>query len=406
VRILVISNFYPPYTIGGYELACFDVVRALEARGHQITVLTSKYKAENTSKEQDVYRLLDYRFETSQSRLMIWFLNSKSTFVLKRTIKKVKPELVFYWNPSFTALALIGCATQLKLPVCFYVSDNWLYQYFELSRNESFHNQSKIYFYEVIKGLSKSALRFFGATLIPIQYEQTKFLFASNYLKENALRLASQPVSSAVIYHGIDVNAFPPKELLTFKPYRLLYVGQLVEHKGAITAIEAIHILRTKYGLKEVTLDVVGWYSISDQYAKQIFSRVDELGLQNVITFHRQVSRVQMPAIYQSHDILLFTSTWEEPFSLTLLEAMASSVAIVATATGGSKEILNPGTNALVFEKNDPEDCAYQVFNLLSNFQLYESLCKNARNTVVNNFPFSKMENEIERSLISWLNNP
>ena len=41
MRILVLSNLYPPDFIGGYELGCRRVVDALLARGHEVRVLTT-----------------------------------------------------------------------------------------------------------------------------------------------------------------------------------------------------------------------------------------------------------------------------------------------------------------------------------------------------------------------------
>ena len=44
MKILVVSNFYPPHHIGGYELGCRDVVEKLRARGHTLRVLTSSFR--------------------------------------------------------------------------------------------------------------------------------------------------------------------------------------------------------------------------------------------------------------------------------------------------------------------------------------------------------------------------
>ena len=41
MRILAITNWYPPHHYGGYELSCFDVMTRLEARGHEVAVLCS-----------------------------------------------------------------------------------------------------------------------------------------------------------------------------------------------------------------------------------------------------------------------------------------------------------------------------------------------------------------------------
>src|SRR5436190_17861800 len=43
MKILVLTNLYPPHYVGGYELHCQTVVKALRKRGHEIAVLTSDH---------------------------------------------------------------------------------------------------------------------------------------------------------------------------------------------------------------------------------------------------------------------------------------------------------------------------------------------------------------------------
>ena len=42
MKILVVTNLYPPHHVGGYELGCRDVVEKLRARGHTVRVLTDR----------------------------------------------------------------------------------------------------------------------------------------------------------------------------------------------------------------------------------------------------------------------------------------------------------------------------------------------------------------------------
>ncbi len=60
MKILVISDLYPPYQVGGYEINCKDSVEALVDRGHEITVLTSSWGLERKSAQGKVHRLLDF----------------------------------------------------------------------------------------------------------------------------------------------------------------------------------------------------------------------------------------------------------------------------------------------------------------------------------------------------------
>ncbi|HYP38941.1 MAG TPA: glycogen/starch synthase, partial [Chloroflexia bacterium] len=62
MKILFVSNLYPPIAIGGYEQVCYDVAQALKARGHSIHILTSRYRAQEAAvaggSEKCVYRSL------------------------------------------------------------------------------------------------------------------------------------------------------------------------------------------------------------------------------------------------------------------------------------------------------------------------------------------------------------
>jgi glycosyltransferase involved in cell wall biosynthesis len=82
-----------------------------------------------------------------------------------------------------------------------------------------------------------------------------------------------------------------------------------------------------------------------------------------------------------------------------VLEAMASGMAIVGTLTGGSREILVDGENALVFEKGDAEGCAEQVARLIRDRELFDSIRHNARRTVESHYTTREMIRKIEASL-------
>ena len=43
MKILVVTNLYPPYYRGGYEIRCAQVAEALHASGYDVRVLTSVY---------------------------------------------------------------------------------------------------------------------------------------------------------------------------------------------------------------------------------------------------------------------------------------------------------------------------------------------------------------------------
>jgi glycogen synthase len=62
MKILFVTNFYPPHSIGGYEQWCHEVAQILSTRGHQVSILTSRYGERGTridEKGVQVHRLLN-----------------------------------------------------------------------------------------------------------------------------------------------------------------------------------------------------------------------------------------------------------------------------------------------------------------------------------------------------------
>ena len=64
MKILVVTNFYPPHYVGGYELGCRDVVEGLRQRGHKVDVLTSTWGVDRPLQEGGVHRWLVSDYES------------------------------------------------------------------------------------------------------------------------------------------------------------------------------------------------------------------------------------------------------------------------------------------------------------------------------------------------------
>ena len=48
MKILIVSNLYPPHHQGGYELRCAQVTAYLQRQGHDVRVVTSSYQIDIT----------------------------------------------------------------------------------------------------------------------------------------------------------------------------------------------------------------------------------------------------------------------------------------------------------------------------------------------------------------------
>ncbi len=402
MRILVISNFFPPYYIGGYELGCRDIVEGLKSRGHEVAVLTSKFGLEKAYVDGNVYRWLDaeifWKVKGSWHyylKLLRKEINNQNKF--KKLCKIFVPEIVYLWNLANISVSIPIIAADMGITSCYYVFDSWLskwesdpwYSLWKLRKVKPGRRLFKAGLYHFLK-----LLGFITSGTLDLSHVQ----FASNYLKEEALRTLKGVEDAGVIHWGIDTKYFSFKATAR-KPERLLYAGQIVAHKGVHTVIEAMRILVKEYGYNSLILTIAGGTTVPD-YLRYIKDLVHKYDLDKNVSFSGLVPREKMNLIYREHDILIFPSIWDEPFGITLLEAMSCGLAVVATATGGSTEILDHGFNALVFEKGDAYACARNIMLLLKEEELFEMLRRNGRRTVEERFTFEVMLNRIEQSLI------
>ncbi len=61
MRILIITNLYPPHVLGGYEIGCRSVAAGLHARGHHVEVLAGHAPIASYDDPYWVHRVLDVR---------------------------------------------------------------------------------------------------------------------------------------------------------------------------------------------------------------------------------------------------------------------------------------------------------------------------------------------------------
>jgi spore coat protein SA len=117
------------------------------------------------------------------------------------------------------------------------------------------------------------------------------------------------------------------------------------------------------------------------------------------IRFLGRVPHTELPAIYRSHDIFVFPSIWQEPFGLTHLEAMASGTPVISTDSGGHREFIKDGENALVFDKDDEESLLDKIIRLLDHPEEARALASKARKMVECDFSLERYVDSIE----DWL---
>jgi glycosyltransferase involved in cell wall biosynthesis len=409
MRILFLSNFFPPARPGGYTQWCHEVSERLAGRGHTIGVLTSCYElAKAPASEQNIYRLLHLEGDLAYYQPLHFFTRWKkqhreNLVFLEHTVKDFAPDIIFVWGMWALSKALPALAEQL-LPgrVVYYLSDYWPSA---LDMHTTYwQSPARRWPMQVAKRvLSKIAMSMLAKEGQPdLKLEQVICVSAR---VRDVLIEAGLPIQHACIIHGgTDIERFlgVRKRDYLSGHLKLLYAGQLVQHKGVHTAIEAMARLASKWRMDQIHLTLVG--SGHPNYEKFLHDLVEREGLQDYVTFHGPVSKDKMPAMLQKFDVLIFPSIYEEPLARMTQEAMVSSLVVVGTTTGGTKEILTDGETGLTFAPEDAGGLAEQIARLIADPDLCRRLAQAGRQTVLQNFTIDRMVKEIEAYLQEVIN--
>jgi glycosyltransferase involved in cell wall biosynthesis len=415
MKILVVSNFCPPATLGGYEISCLQVSEALAYRGHEVHLLTSQYKYTENSKQSSlvtdlqVYRKFWNCFGLNLGSYPAWKFHyqafrqehhNQTTF--RHMCETLKPDLVYFWNTAHISASLYSLCDRLRIKFGAFIFDHSLAEDastpWELICKYSKKSKLKQFIKLVMESLLQ-ALRCCSSCEKP----NFKFIhYPTNYLQE-FYRLKDIEANQWIkINWGVDIEKFKPRT--DIKPYlKLLYVGQISEHKGVHTAVEALGILKDKYHYADVTLTIVGRCFSSD-YQNKLQHLINTYNLHTLIQFLGFVDRDELPEIYRNHSILIFPSEWEEPMGITILEAMASGLVVVSSGRGGSAELIENCRTGLTFEVSNAEDCAAKIAMLLDDRQLFKKLQSSAISMRESYLNFKDTVDQIENHLLSFLN--
>jgi len=124
----------------------------------------------------------------------------------------------------------------------------------------------------------------------------------------------------------------------------------------------------------------------------KIQSQIMRLGLQEEITLHG--FRADILEIVNAADLFVLCSS-HEGLPMALLESMALQKAVVCTAVGGMKEVIQDGVNGLLIPPNNPDALATAIIRIMKDTGLAKSIAANARKTIEENYSIKKTSQEL-----------
>lgn len=223
-----------------------------------------------------------------------------------------------------------------------------------------------------------------------------RVIAVSHYIRQELIVDGYPSERIEVVHHGIDHNVFQPPTALelqnTYRAYPNLRARRVVFHparmskaKGCDVSIRALNLIRRE--IPEVLLVMAGTANTVDWGQKQpaeiayMYQLIEELGLKEHV-FVRFFPWSEMPKVYKAAEVCWYPSSFQEPFGLVMLEAMATGKPIIVSRAGGMPEVIRPGYNGFLVSPMDHEALARYTIFLLRNPSIGAAIGQNGRRLV------------------------
>jgi glycosyltransferase involved in cell wall biosynthesis len=347
VRIAFVTETFLPAT-DGIVTRLRATMDELSRMGDEMIVIAPKYgEGPGSYAGTPIYRISSVPFPPyPQIKL------APLTPNVGRALRSFDPDVIHAVNPFVLGTGAIFYAGRLNIPLV-----------------ASYHTNVTTYarFYGL--GVGEKAGRWWTRML----HNRARI----NLCTSEATReyLLSEGVERVHLWpQGVDAKRFHPSRFS--KDWRvrvsggkpaeklLLYVGRLAPEKG---------IGRLKVLFREIPglrLAIVG-----DGPARRDLER-EFADTPTVFTGVRKGR--DLAAAYASADAFVFPST-TETLGLSMLEALASGLPVIAARTGATGEVVSDGENGILYEPDSPESLVSAVRKIVSDEDLRSSLSRNAR---------------------------
>jgi len=320
MKLLVLTNLYPPQELGGYGRSIADFVWGLKERGHQVQVLSSDAgylgPGGDGPSGESVDRGLMLKGDYQQG---VRVLNDPAAIA---EIDRINHQLIKGWlDQGGWDGILVGNLDLLGFGLLQHL---------------------------LCPGIP--VLQHLGFVIPPFAPEQWprhshyRLVSASRAVRAN-LVAAGLPVATApVVYPGARVELMGLQA--TGRPLppalgnhghgalRVCFAGLLMESKGPHTLLEAIAQLHRR-GVSVEAMVAGGRFNPA--YAIRLEQYAAEQGIEDHVQFVKQLSRDQLARFFRLNHVAVFPSINPEAFGIVAAEAMASGLALVSSCAGAAR---------------------------------------------------------------------
>jgi glycosyltransferase involved in cell wall biosynthesis len=207
-----------------------------------------------------------------------------------------------------------------------------------------------------------------------------------------------------VVPDGVDTQLFRPQKVRA--RHRILYVGRLSPERGVHVLVDAFQLLKDRY--PDADLVIVGREERSprETLLGTSFGRVNLPG-QGRYGYSRMLHRAsrgvgdfflagqvpyeRLPGFYASSSVLVLPTLTDTAVGLTLAEAMACGLPVVASRNGPASEVVQDGRTGLLVEPGDLNQLIGAVERIFDSRETAAKMAEASRAQALKNFDWKEI---------------
>ena len=245
--------------------------------------------------------------------------------------------------------------------------------------------------------------KFYNSVMLRAKLTIAGSNFIFGHINENYSEYLNKEKKLRVIFRGINIDYFNPKNISILKQeklkqewglssnnFTLLLPGRLTYWKGQEKFIDALNILIEDFNITHFQAIILGSDQGRKVYSKKLINLVQRYSLNKKIKFIPHCN--EMPLAYSLADVVVSSSIEPEAFGRVSVEAQSMGKPIVASNIGGSKETIINKKTGFLYKHDDPRELAKSLNTViqLSPDDL-KSMGNEGRNNITKKFDVETM---------------
>ncbi|MBI5652226.1 MAG: glycosyltransferase family 4 protein [Chloroflexi bacterium] len=350
MRIAIVASDYAP-TVGGVQTAVRNIAHNAAQIGHTVAILSYQVSGSRAFEMENPVAV--HRFPWGKRPLWSLPVRALQTLAgMARVIRAFKPDIVYVHFLTINALYVLLLHYVLNFRLVVSARGNDI---------QGIPLRSRLQRWMLARLFSRA----------------DAILFCSAYVQRDAapyLKFASPRAYVGVVGDGFDPAEFATPRVYDYPTPYLLAMGRLVHKKGFDLLLRAfahianefprVHLLIAGDGAERGTLETL----------------IDELKMRDRIKLLGFADRATSIALFWGCEFFVLSSRLE-PLGIVVLEALAAGKPVLATASGGVIDLMQPGVNGLLVPA-EVDALARGLRELLANPAATRALGAHARATI------------------------